>query len=60
MSKEIKEQLKIVSDGIKLKLFMYGKEVVGVRSISFSQSFDEIPILKLELSVLPNWSEYEK
>lgn len=57
MNKEIKEQLKIVSDGVRLKLFMYGKEVVGVRSISFSQSLDEIPIIKLELLLLPNWSE---
>ena len=55
---EIKEGMKIVSDGIHTEVYLNGVKVEGLREIEFSQYIDEAPTLRLE--VMPFYIEGEK
>ena len=52
---EIKEGMKIVSDGIHTEVYLNGVKVEGLREIEFSQYIDEAPTLRLE--VMPFYIE---
>ena len=49
---DIKEGLKIISDGAKCKVWIDGREVKNIRKVKFTQSIDEIGLVELELVVL--------
>jgi hypothetical protein len=50
----MKEGLVIVSDGKSARVFLSGKEVDGIRNITFRCGLDTCPTIDLELLVLPN------
>lgn len=54
------EKLKIISDGIKTKVYLDGVEVNKIRKIEFNQSYDGIPVLILELGIEIDTKEWYK
>ena len=52
-TKALSEKMKIISDGCKTSLVFGDYELIGIRDIEFTQRIDEIPIIKLELAILP-------
>ena len=55
---EIKEGMKIISDGIHTDVYLNGLKVEGLREIEFSQYVDEAPTLRLE--VMPFYISQER
>ena len=49
--------LVIECNGVYTEVWLDGVKVQGLRKIEYSNSIEEIPILKMELAIMPNLVE---